>query len=85
MGPRSGQMGCVVLCRNFHTAPEQDQGPTPIVPNCSGSGPCPGAGGSQCDCILGVGAALCEHTLRYKCMMTKHLLRNTSPVPLALL
>ena len=24
--------GCMVLCRTFHTAPEQGQGPTPIVP-----------------------------------------------------
>ena len=24
-------MGCMVLCRNFQTAPEQGQGPTPIV------------------------------------------------------
>ena len=25
-------MGCMVLCRTFHTAPEQGQGLTPIVP-----------------------------------------------------
>ena len=43
--------GCVVLCRTFHTTPEQGQGPTCIVPNCSGScpSPCPGTGHSQCD------------------------------------
>ena len=29
----------MVLCRTFHTAPEQGQGLTPIVPHCSGSGP----------------------------------------------
>ena len=35
----------------FHTAPEQAQGPTPIVPHCSGSGPgaCPDTAHSQCD------------------------------------
>ena len=32
-------MGGMVLCRTFYTAPEQGQGPTPIVPYCSGSGP----------------------------------------------
>ena len=35
--PRHGQMGCMVLRRTFHTAPEQEQGPTPIVPHCSDS------------------------------------------------
>ena len=41
----------MVLCRTFHTATEQGQGPTPIVPHCSGSGPgpCPSTGHSQCD------------------------------------
>ena len=41
----------VVWFRNFHTAPEQGQEPTPIVPYCSVSGPglCPGTGHSQCD------------------------------------
>ena len=34
-------MGCMVLCRTFHIAPEQGQGPTPIVPHCSSPGPCP--------------------------------------------
>ena len=44
-------MGCMVLYRTFHTAPEQGQGLTPIVPYYSGSGPvsCPGTGHSQCD------------------------------------
>ena len=41
------EWGCVVLCRTFHIAPEQGQGPTPIVPHCSG--PCPGTGHNQCD------------------------------------
>ena len=27
-------MGCMVVCRTFRTAPEQEQGPTPIVPHC---------------------------------------------------
>ena len=41
----------MALCRIFHTAPEQEQGPIPIVPHCSGSSPapCPGTGHSQCD------------------------------------
>ena len=49
--PRQGRMGCMVLCRTFHTAPEQRRGPTPIVPHCSGSGSssCPGTGHRQCD------------------------------------
>ena len=34
-------MGCMVLCRTFHTAPEQGQRLTPIVPHSSGSGPVP--------------------------------------------
>ena len=44
-------MGCMALCRIFHTASEQEQGPIPIVPHCSGSSPapCPGTGHSQCD------------------------------------
>ena len=44
-------MGCMVLCRTFHTTPEQGQGPTPIVPHCSGSSPCscPGTGHRRCD------------------------------------
>ena len=44
-------MGCMVLCRAFHTAPEQGQGLTPIAPHYSGSNldPCPGTGHSQCD------------------------------------
>ena len=44
-------MGCMVLCRAFHTAPKQGQGPTPIVRHCSSSdpGPCPGTGHSPCD------------------------------------
>ena len=37
MTQRHGQMGCMVLCRTFHTAPEQGQGLTPIVPYGSGS------------------------------------------------
>ena len=40
-------MGCMVLCRTFHTAPEQGWELTPIVLHCSGSGPSPGHG--QCD------------------------------------
>ena len=32
-------MGCMALCRNSHTAFEHGQGPTPIVPDCSGPGP----------------------------------------------
>ena len=49
--PRHGQMGCTVSCRTFPTAPKQGQRPTPIVPQCSGSGLglCPGTGQSQCD------------------------------------
>ena len=39
VSPRPGQrpslrqrrMGCIVLCRTFHTAPEQGQGPSPIL------------------------------------------------------
>ena len=27
LGPESGTMGCMVLRRTFHTAPEQEQGP----------------------------------------------------------
>ena len=40
-----------VLCRTFHTTPEQGQGPTPIVPHCCGSSPSlyPGTGHSQFD------------------------------------
>ena len=34
----------MVLCRTCHTAPDQGQGLTPIVPHCSGSGPCPSPG-----------------------------------------
>ena len=37
-GLRHGQMGCIVLCRTFQTAPQQGQRPTPIVPHFSGSG-----------------------------------------------
>ena len=37
-GLRHGQMGCMILCRPFHTAPEHGQGLTPIVPHCSSSG-----------------------------------------------
>ena len=46
-----GEWVCIVLCRTCHTAPEQGQGPPPIVPNCSGSGPgpCAGTGHSQYD------------------------------------
>ena len=40
-------MGCMVLYRTFHTAPEQVQGPTAIVPYYSGSGS--GPGHNQCD------------------------------------
>ena len=41
---------CMVLCRTFHITPEQGRGSlTPIVPHCSGFGPCPGTGHSQCD------------------------------------
>ena len=41
----------MVLCRTLQTAPEQGQGLTAIVPNCSGSGPspCPGTRHSLCD------------------------------------
>ena len=55
-GPRHGGMGCIVLCGTFHTAPEQGQGLTPIVPHCSGSGPspCPSTGHSQCDYTVNV-------------------------------
>ena len=44
-------MGCMVLCRTIHPAPEQGQGPASVVPYCSGSGPgpCPSTGHSQCD------------------------------------
>ena len=51
----------VVLCRTFHTAPIQGQGPTPIGPYCSGSGPspCPGTGHSQYDYTITV----CEWTI----------------------
>ena len=31
-GPRPGRMGCMVLCRTFHTAPEQGQGRMGYVP-----------------------------------------------------
>ena len=31
-GPGYGGMGCMVSCRTFHTALEQGQGPTSIVP-----------------------------------------------------
>ena len=27
LGPEPGRMGCMVLSRTFHTAPEQEQGP----------------------------------------------------------
>ena len=37
-------MGCMVLCRIFLTAPDQGQGPTLIVPYCSGSGSGSGSG-----------------------------------------
>ena len=43
-------MACMVLCRTFHTAPEQEQGQTFIVPHYSGSGP--GTGHSQCNYII---------------------------------
>ena len=48
---RHEPIGCMVLCRTFHTALEQGQGPTPIVHYCSGCGPCtcPGTGHGQCD------------------------------------
>ena len=32
LGPRHERMGCMVLCRTFHTARGQGQEPTPIVP-----------------------------------------------------
>ena len=54
LGLTHGQMSYMVLCRTFDTALEQGQGPTPIVPHCSGSGPgaCPGTGHSECDCTI---------------------------------
>ena len=50
LGPSHGWKGCMLLCRTFHTAPEQGWGLTPVVPHCSGSspGPCPGTGHNQC-------------------------------------
>ena len=32
-GTWAGTMGCMVLCRTFHIAPEPEQGPRPIVPS----------------------------------------------------
>ena len=49
-------MGCMVLCRTFHAAPEQEQGPTSIVTHCPGSGPC-----------LGTGHSLCDYTMKQTC------------------
>ena len=59
-GPRHGQMGCMVICRTFHTAPEQEQGVTPIVPHCSDSGSGLGlsTGHSQCDYTISTHALL---------------------------
>ena len=39
------------VCRTFHTASEQGQGLTPIIPHSPGSdpGPCPGTSHSKCD------------------------------------
>ena len=60
-------MGCIVLCRTFHTAPVQGQGLAPIVPHCSdsGPGPCPSTGHNQCDytrrLISHLVVCFCEH------------------------
>ena len=48
LGLTHGQMSYMVLCRTFDTTPEQGQGLTPIVPHCSGPGPSPCTGRSQC-------------------------------------
>ena len=45
LGPGHGWMGCMVVYGTFHSAPEQGQGPTPIVPHCSDPSP----GHSQCN------------------------------------
>ena len=53
-------MGCMVLSRTFHTAPEQGHGLTPIVLHFSGPGPCPGTVHSQCDYTLHWNLIVCS-------------------------
>ena len=61
-------MGCIVLCRTYHTAPDLGQGPPPIVPQCflkHGPGPGPGTGHSKCDLTTTVENGSVEYSLAY--------------------
>ena len=54
----------MVLCRSFHTVPEQGQGPTPIVSHSSGAGTCPSTG--LCDYTRSPFFPLCRAFLHKK-------------------
>ena len=57
-------MGCIVLCRTSHIAPEKGQGPTLIVPHfsCSSPGPYSSTEHSQCDFTIKSLALHCNST-----------------------